>query len=94
MSTGPGQLGEQKFFTSGIDGEYSFFDRGFKINSGLNINFGNGIVDMSWIGIKFGLNWKFSDSFHISSQADYRSKVINSKTKSTLIARVNIDYLF
>ena len=94
LSTGPGQIGEQKFFTSGIDGEYSFFERGFKINSGLNINFGNGIVDMSWIGIKLGLNWKFSDSFHISSQADYRSKVINSKTKSTLIARVNIDYLF
>ncbi len=94
LSTGPGQIGEQKFFTSGIDGEYSFFERGFKINSGLNINFGNGIVDMSWIGIKLGLNWKFSDSFQISSQADYRSKVINSKTKSTLIARVNIDYLF
>ena len=94
LSTGPGQIGKQSFFTSGIDGEYYFFEKGFKINSGLNINFGNGIVDMSWIGIKLGLNWKISDGFNINSQADYRSKVINKETKSTLIARINIDYSF
>ena len=49
---------------------------------------------MSWIGIKLGLNWKISDGFNINSQADYRSKVINKETKSTLIARINIDYSF
>ena len=94
LSTGPGKIGKQSFFTSGINGEYSFFEKGFKINSGLNINLGNGIIDMSWIGIKLGLNWKISDGFNINSQADYRSKVINKETKSTLIARVNIDYSF
>ncbi len=94
LSTGPGKIGKQSFFTSGINGEYSFFEKGFKINSGLNINLGNGIIDMSWIGIKLGLNWKISDGFNINSQADYRSKVINKETKSTLIARINIDYSF
>ena len=94
LSTGPGEIGEQTFFTSGINGEYSFFEKGFRINSGLNINFGNGIVDMSWVGIKLGLNWKISDDFSMNSQADYRSKVINNEKKSTLIARINIDYLF
>ena len=94
LSIGPGEIGKQSFFTSGINGEYSFFEKGFRINSGLNINFGNGIVDMSWVGIKLGLNWKISDGFSINSQADYRSKVINNEKKSTLIARINIDYLF
>tara|TARA_B100001996_G_scaffold346691_1_gene303786 strand:- start:796 stop:3036 length:2241 start_codon:yes stop_codon:yes gene_type:complete len=94
LSTGPGQIGKQSFFTSGINGEYSFFEKGFKINGGLNINLGSGIVDMNWIGIKLGMNWKLADGFNISSQADYRSKVINKETKNTLIARINIDYLF
>ena len=49
---------------------------------------------MSWVGIKLGLNWKISDDFNMNFQADYRSKVIKNEKKSTLIARINIDYLF
>ena len=94
LSTGPGKIGEQSFFTSGIDGEYSFFESGFKISSGLNYNLGTGIVNMRWFGIKLGLYWKLADDLSINSQMDYRSKLINKDRKNTLIARINLNYSF
>ena len=52
------------------------------------------MVETSWVGLKSGLRWKIFDDLGLNTHVEFRSKETAGVTKSSVIARFNLEYSF
>ena len=94
LSTGPGTRGNQNFLTTNLLGQYPFLGNKILARGGLSLASGSGMVETSWVGLKCGLRWKIFDDLGLNTHVEFRSKETAGVTKSSVIARCNLEYSF
>jgi len=94
LSTGPGTRGNQNFLTTNLLVQYPFLGNKILARGGLSLASGSGMVETSWVGLKSGLRWKILDDFGLNTHVEFRSKETAGVTKSSVIARFNLEYSF
>ena len=94
LSTGPGTRGNQNFLTTNLLAQYPFLGNKILARGGLSLASGSGMVETSWVGLKSGLRWKIFDDLGLNTHVEFRSKETAGVTKSSVIARFNLEYSF